>query len=461
MAIINEQLTKIKTAVYGEEVRGSIHDSIYSINIETEAATKKSQNAETQAQSANTSAQQAANEAGQARKRADTAASEAAQAAQTASTASKAAQTASQNAQQAAEQVAYIRPLAENIQSNVTKCEEYANHAQQNATDASESADRAQNKADEASSASREAESYSISALESKSACDEAKTAALDAKRDAQESAQLAQQAASNITMAQYNSIIEYIREQGDPCIKRMHWGGKDLGELSTLGGWIQNGTISGNQYKKLLIGDFFISTELNNKKFWVADFLEGGILLMSDFFASTESNLTLAKAGYSGQPILTSFLDEVETSVSNELQQGDIPTVYPVQKYTSGDGTVADVPYYKRESLRPTRFLTDGQVFGFTPHITNRLPYTNQGDLNPLIQRHYESDLTQLSIFRHNPDLIRARSDKKWLLRNPTLGFQNGRFYWGAVDEYANYVYFENGSLAPDYRVTVLIQLS
>ena len=75
MADIAQDLANIKSAVYGEEVRGSIHDAIRDINNEVAAASTKSNNAVSTANSANTKSDNAVSTANSANTKADNAVS--------------------------------------------------------------------------------------------------------------------------------------------------------------------------------------------------------------------------------------------------------------------------------------------------------------------------------------------------------------------------------------------------
>ena len=138
MADIAQDLANIKSAVYGEEVRGSIHDAIRDINNEVISSNTKSDNA---VSTANTAAQSASASAASAAQTAAQNAS-AVQAAQTAAEAARdAAQTAKTQAETAKTQAETARSQASTYAGNASTS---AQNAANSATTAQEAASRAE-----------------------------------------------------------------------------------------------------------------------------------------------------------------------------------------------------------------------------------------------------------------------------------------------------------------------------
>lgn len=137
MADIAQDLANIKSAVYGEEVRGSIHDAIRDINNEVISSNTKSDNAVSTANSAAQSASASAASAAQ------TAAQNAA-AVQAAQTAAESARDAAQTAKTKAETA---KTKAETAR---TQASTYAGNASTSASNAAASAAAAKASADQA-----------------------------------------------------------------------------------------------------------------------------------------------------------------------------------------------------------------------------------------------------------------------------------------------------------------------
>lgn len=137
MADIAQDLANIKSAVYGEEVRGSIHDAIRDINNEVISSNTKSDNAVSTANSAAQSASASAASAAQT-------AAQNASAVQAAQTAAEAARDAAQTAKAQAETANSQAQTAKNQAST------YAGNASTSASNAAASAAAAKASADQA-----------------------------------------------------------------------------------------------------------------------------------------------------------------------------------------------------------------------------------------------------------------------------------------------------------------------
>lgn len=164
MANIQKCLEAIKSAIYGEEVRGSIHDAIKSMNEEvvstvdalgaaTETANTAASNANTAAGSANSAANAASaatlesNEAtiaaNTAAQSANSAAGRAEKASEDCAAAASAANTATTNANNAAGSAASAAENASNAARNAAQSSDKAQQAASDATDASTAANTA------------------------------------------------------------------------------------------------------------------------------------------------------------------------------------------------------------------------------------------------------------------------------------------------------------------------------
>ena len=147
MANITPQLDKILSAVYGEEVRGSIHDALVAMNGESSSAMEY----------ASTAQDSAANSA-------TAAATSASNAAQSATSASTSAESASESATAAQGTVTEVGQIKSNIETLVTNATASINasvtQAANSATAASSSASGAGESANRASSAATSSESY-------------------------------------------------------------------------------------------------------------------------------------------------------------------------------------------------------------------------------------------------------------------------------------------------------------
>jgi len=137
MADIAQDLANIKSAIYGEEVRGSIHDAIRDINNEVISSNTKSDNA---VSTANTAAQSASNAA--------TSATASEQAAQAAQTAAENAEARNETNVTAAEQAAQAAQTA--AETARSRAETLSGSAAASATSAANSATAARQAASEA-----------------------------------------------------------------------------------------------------------------------------------------------------------------------------------------------------------------------------------------------------------------------------------------------------------------------
>ena len=189
MANINQQLANIKAAVYGEDVRGSIHDAIEAINEEKMAGVAAAQ------QSANEAAQSASNANAEYTK-AQNAANAAAQSASNSSSSANAASTYLDRADQSAANAATSA-------SNASKSATSASTSEKNA---SASASTASTKAGEASAsaanASASATAASASAQTASTKASEAATSATASSKSADAAGTKATEAGNSATAA-------------------------------------------------------------------------------------------------------------------------------------------------------------------------------------------------------------------------------------------------------------------
>ena len=174
MAKIDENLQKILKAVYGEEVRGAIHDSIQEMNgivISHEETIKAAEVATNNANEATTKANEAASSATSAANSANSAAS-------LANTNASAAETAASNANRAAQDTAEATTKANQAaglaNTNASAAETAASNANRAAQTATSEATKASTNASAAETAAQTANSAAASALEAAKKAEEA-----------------------------------------------------------------------------------------------------------------------------------------------------------------------------------------------------------------------------------------------------------------------------------------------
>lgn len=258
MANISVYLQKILDAVYGEEVRGSIHQALTAMNVESAEAMRfasaEKDSAKASADAARTSASTATQKADAAAASAQAArtsetnanaskiAAEAARVAaaniqnevQAAGTAAETAKTAAQAAQSAAEKAKMSAQTAQ------AAAETARDSAQTSATTAGTAASTAIQKANAASASAQAARTSELNADASKTAAETARTAVANmqnevqaAKNDAesaQDAAQLAQSAAEaalDSATSKADSATQSAAEAAEAALSAMQYSGK------------------------------------------------------------------------------------------------------------------------------------------------------------------------------------------------------------------------------------------
>ena len=202
MADISSFLQKILAAVYGEEVRGSIHDALKAMNVESSNAMEFASTAKDSAQAS----------AAEAKTSAETATKKAGEIVDSAKAASVSEANAKASESNAVKQAAAANASANEAKASETNAKNSENIAQQKATEAAESKDAAALSESEAKAAEErvrtirsDTEILGAQATADRQAAQEAKTAAENAK-SAAENSQVAAKASEDAALLSKNA---------------------------------------------------------------------------------------------------------------------------------------------------------------------------------------------------------------------------------------------------------------